>query len=317
MTEKNPMETSSIKKLVWSYSIPAIVGMLVSALYNITDRIWVGRIPGTGGMALSAVGATLPFSTVLTACCAFIATGAATTMSTYLGKKETDLAEHTIGNTLFLTLIMSILYTVIGFVFSQNIMKWMGVSENIMPMAKDYLYAILLGSLFQFFSYTVAHTIRSTGNLKRYSTTIMLGAVLNIVLDPIFIFGFDMGIKGAAYATNISAMFSMIYGFSYYLTNQSPLKISFKNLQPKSDIIKSILNIGIVSFIFQLMLGFIGGFSNSVLSTYGNLENVQGGLNGLEIAGQVIKNGGDYGMGSMAVVMSMATLFLMPVFGIV
>lgn len=291
---ENRLAKENVLKLLISFSIPAIIGMLVNALYNIVDRIYIGKLEGIGQYALTGVGLTFPIMTVIMAFSMLTGIGAAATISIRLGQKKKEEAEKVLGNAFVLNIIFSIIITIVGLLSVDKLLTLFGASENTFQHAKDYVVIILIGTIFNSTSFSMNHSIRAEGNPKRSASTMLIGAVLNTILDPIFMFGFDMGVKGAAIATIISQAVSMAWVLSYFLTGRSSLKLKLSNFRLQTSIVKSIFAIGMSPFAMQLAASVVSITANKSLMAYG----------------------GDLAIGAMTVINSISTIFLMPIFGI-
>jgi len=297
------LATMDIKKLVLTYSLPTIVGMLLNALYNVVDRFWVGQMPGVGTSALTGIGLCMPMVNIIMGFSMLVGIGAAANISIYLGRKDHKSAEHILSNALTLTLILSVLVTVLGEVFTPFILGLMKTTETAMTYAFPYCRIIIGGSVFQMVSFSMNHPIRAAGNPKRFASTQLLGAVANMVLDPIFIFVFHWGVAGAAIATILSQALSMVWVLSFYYNKKgggSPLRIRFKNLAPNRKISLAIFSIGLSPFLLQILASVITIVANASLMHYGLRE----------------LGNGDLAVGAMTVISSISTLFFMPIFGI-
>nr|WP_284703597.1 MATE family efflux transporter [Clostridium swellfunianum] len=288
------LANESIPKLLMSFSIPAIIGMLVNALYNIVDRIYIGKMEGVGQYAITGVGLNFPIMTVIMAFAMLSGIGAAATISIRLGQKKKDEAEHILGNAFVLSILFSIIITIVGLLSVDKLLLIFGASENTFGYAKDYIVIILIGTIFNVTAFSMNHAIRASGNPKRAASTMLIGAVLNTILDPIFIFTFNMGVKGAALATIISQAVSAAWVISYFLTGKSNLKLKVSNFRLDARIVKTIFAIGMSPFAMQLAASVVSITANKSLLTYG----------------------GDLAVGAMTVINSISTLFLMPIFGI-
>nr|WP_275299500.1 MATE family efflux transporter [Clostridium sp. YIM B02506] len=288
------LANENILKLLISFSIPAIIGMLVNALYNVVDRIYIGQMEGVGQLALTGVGLSFPIMTVVIAFAMLTGVGASANISIKLGQRKKDEAEHILGNALSLSIIFSILITIVGLLYKDKLLMMFGASESTFGYASDYLGIILLGTIFSLTSFSLNHCIRAEGNPKRAASTMLVGAVLNTILDPIFIFTFGMGVKGAALATIISQAVSTIWVLSYFLKGQSSLKLKVSNLKLDMNIVKTIFAIGVSPFSMQMAASVVSITANTALKTYG----------------------GDVAIGAMTVVNSVVTLIVMPLFGI-
>ncbi len=294
------MATEDLKKLVLMYSIPTIISMFINALYNVVDRFWVGKIPGAGKEALAGVGLTMPIMTIGLGGAMLIGIGAAANISINLGKREHEKAERVLGNTLTLSIIVGALFSIFGLLFKSQLIWGIGASDVTYPFANDYLTIILIGCIFQILSFALNHPIRAAGNPKRFATTQLIGAILNIILDPIFILVLDMGVKGAAYATILSMMVSTIFVFQYYFSDKTLLKIHKRNLSLNKETVTAIMAIGFSPFLMQVAASVVGFVINRQLKFYGDLE----------------LGNGDVAISAMTVINGLLALVIMPVFGI-
>ena len=287
--------TEPIGKLLIKYSVPAIIGMMVNALYNVVDRMFIGNIPGVGPMAITGLGVTMPIMTIILAFGMLVGIGATTNISIKLGQGKREEAEHIVGNSITLALIIGIILTVVGTVFSDSILKVFGASESTLIYAKSYMSIILLGTIFSISAMVFNNIIRGDGNPKLSAIIMAAGCATNIVLDAVLIFGFNMGIQGAALATIASQGLTAIWGFSYYLKGKSNLKFTKTSLKLDMNIVKIIFAIGSAPFAMQLATSLVQVISNNALRTYGS----------------------DLAIGAMATISSIVMIFLMPSFGLV
>lgn len=287
--------TEPIGKLLIKYSVPAIIGMMVNALYNVVDRMFIGNIPGVGPMAITGLGVTMPIMTIILAFGMLVGIGATTNISIKLGQGKREEAEHIVGNSVTLALIIGIILTVVGTIFSDSILKVFGASESTLIYAKSYMSIILLGTIFSISAMVFNNIIRGDGNPKLSAIIMAAGCATNIVLDAVLIFGFNMGIQGAALATIASQGLTAIWGFSYYLKGKSNLKFKKSSLKLDMNIVKIIFAIGSAPFAMQLATSLVQVISNNALRTYGS----------------------DLAIGAMATISSIVMIFLMPSFGLV
>lgn len=287
--------TDPIGKLLLKYSVPAIIGMMVNALYNVVDRMFIGNIPGVGPMAITGLGVTMPIMTIMLAFGMLVGIGAATNISIKLGQRRREEAENIIGNAISLSVIIGILITVIGTLFSNNILKAFGASDATLVYAKAYISIILLGTVFSILGMMFNNIIRGDGNPKLSAIIMTVGCATNIVLDALFIFGFNMGIQGAALATVTSQAVTALWGLSYYVRGKSNIKFRKSSLKLNKDIVKMIFAIGSAPFAMQIAASMVQVLNNHSLSTYG----------------------GDLSIGAMATISSITMIFLMPSFGLV
>jgi putative MATE family efflux protein len=294
MNREQKLAQGNVKKLLLEFSVPAIIAMLVTAFYNIIDRIYIGKIKDVGHFALAGVGITFPIFIVIMAFSMLFGIGAAATISIRLGQKRREEAEKTLANTLVLIIITAIILTIVGLLFVDRLLLFFGATDNIFIHAKNYITVILLGTIFNMLGFGMNHTIRAGGNPMRAAMTMLIGAGLNIVLDPLFIFVFGWGVTGAAIATVISQIVSAIWVLSYFFGGKSNLKLRVAYLKLELPIIKSIVAIGMSPFSMQLAASVVSIIANRSLREYG----------------------GEAAMGAMTVIGSISMLFLMPIFGI-
>lgn len=292
MQQTKQLGETSITKLLLKFSIPATVGMLVNALYNVVDRIFVGN--GVGRLALSAITVEFPLTLMVMAFNMLIGIGASTLISIRLGQKKEKEAREIMGNAFVLFLIVGALVTVAGLFFLEPLLKLLGASPEVMPYAKDYGGIIIAGTLFFTIGMGMNNMIRAEGNPKMAMATMLIGAVANIILDPIFIFVFGWGIKGAAIATIIAKAISAVWVLRYFLTGTGHLRLDIKHIQMKSAHVLSILTLGIAPFSIQMAASLLNVILNKSLFHYG----------------------GDLALAAMGIVGSVTSLMLMPVFGI-
>lgn len=284
-----------IGKLLLKFSIPAIIGMIVNALYNIIDRIFIGQIPGgVGELALSGVTVTFPISIIIMAFGMLIGVGSASLISIRLGEQKKQEAEKILGNSFILVIIILVGLAIIIFPFLDSLLVAFGASEKILPYAKEYIQIIIAGGVIQNIGFGLNAAIRSEGNPKIAMLTMLLGAIVNTVLDPIFIFVFDMGVAGAAIATVIAQLASTIWVLYHFTKGNSTLKLKKENFKLDIKIIKSIFAIGMAPFFMQLAASLVQILSNKAL----------------------LVHGGEFAIGAMGVISSVAMMCLMPVFGI-
>ena len=284
----------SIGKLLLKYSVPAIIGMIVNALYNVVDRIFIGNIPGVGSLAITGVGVTMPITTIILGFAMLVGVGATTTISIKLGQGRKEEAAKVIGNAISLAVILSLLITIVGLVFGDVILTKFGASDETLYYAKAYIYIILLGTVFNMVAFALNNTIRGDGNPKLAATIMVIGCVTNIILDAVFIFIFNMGIQGAAIATVISQLVTAVIGLEYYISGKSNLKFDKSSLKLDKQITLKILSIGAAPFAMQIAASLVQVIANNVLKEYGT----------------------DLAIGAMATISSVSLMCLMPIFGI-
>ena len=256
-----------ISKLLVNLSLPATIGMMVHALYNLVDTIFVGR--GVGALAIGGLTIAFPIQMVIMAFAQMIGIGAASAISRSLGAKDIEKADYVAGNSFLLIIILSSIIAAIGLTFTEPMLRLFGATETILPYAKDYITIILWGSIFFSFAMSSNNLIRAEGNAKIAMVTMLIGAILNMILDPIFIFIFKMGIKGAALATIISQFISFLYILTYLYSGKSSLKIKLHHLKPKIHIIIEILTVGSAAFFRQVTGSVVAIVVNNSLRVFG------------------------------------------------
>lgn len=294
MDRQKALGEQKVTSLLLKFSIPAIVGMLVNALYNIIDRIFIGHIPGVGNLAITGVGITLPLSTIILAFGMLVGIGTASIISIRLGQGKRQEAENILGNAITLIIILSVAITIIGLLFGRPILGLFGASDKTIGYAQDYMQIIFAGTIFNILSFGLNHSIRADGSPAIAMASMLIGAITNIVLDPVFIFVLGMGVKGGAIATIIAQFCSAVWGLYYFTKGKSSLKIRVKNLKLKLKLVLSIFEIGISPFSMQLAASLVQVISNNAL----------------------LKYGGDNAVGGMTIINSISTIFLMPIFGL-
>lgn len=256
-----------ISKLLVKLSLPATIGMMVNALYNLVDTIFVGR--GVGALAIGGLTIAFPIQMIIMAFAQMIGIGAASAISRSLGAKEIEKADYVAGNSFLLIVILSSIIAAIGLFFTEPMLRLFGATDTILPYAKDYITIILWGSIFFSFAMSSNNLIRAEGNAKVAMATMLIGAILNIILDPIFIFVFKMGVKGAALATVISKFVSFLYVLTYLYSGKSSLKVKLHHLKPKMHIIIEILTVGFASFARQVTGSVVAIVVNNSLRIFG------------------------------------------------
>lgn len=283
-----------ISKLLMEFSIPAIIGMVVNTLYNIVDRMYIGNIKDIGGLALTGVGITMPIMTIIMAFGMLIGIGTSARISLKLGEHKREEAEKHLGNAFTLIIIASVLITIIGLVFMHKILGLFGASADTEVYAREYMQIIFFGTIFNMLSFGLNHSIRSDGSPKIAMLSMLIGAGTNIILDPIFIFVFGMGVRGAAIATVISQVVSTIWILYYFTKGKSNLKIKREYLSLDKAIVLSIFSIGVSPFSMQIAQSVVQVLANNALKTHG----------------------GDLAIGAMTIINSVAMIFMMPIFGL-
>lgn len=252
------------------YAIPSVVSMLVMSLYNIVDQIFIGR--GVGFLGNAATTVSFPLVTVGLALALLTGNGAAACISLELGRGESKGAKKTLGNALFMLTILSLALSLVSLAFLNPLLRLLGATDAVMPYAVEYTGYILVGMPFSMCAAAISNVIRADGS-PRYSMFCTLsGAVLNTILDPIFIFTFNMGVKGAAIATVIAQVMSFALTLYYLLYKAKYVRISFSDLKPDIKVIKKISGLGSSSFVNQISMVFVTVILNRSLIHYGALS---------------------------------------------
>ena len=292
MNKSKELETENVGKLLIKFSIPAVIGMLVNALYSVVDRIFVGR--GVGSLALSGVAITFPITNIIMGVGMLVGAGAAAVVSIKLGQKREKEAEKILGNACTLSIILSIIVTIIGLVFLDPILKLFGASTETLPYAKEFASIVLAGTILQNIGFGLNPIIRSEGDPKTAMITMLIGALLNVIINPILIFGFHLGVRGSAFATIISQAVCSIWIFMYFTKGRSLLKLKKINMKLEKKVVLEIVAIGVSPFAMQVAASFVTIVINKSLENYG----------------------GDLAIAAYSLIMSIAILILMPMFGV-
>ena len=283
-----------LRKLFFTMAIPSVLAQLINVLYNIVDRIYIGHIKDIGSLALTGVGVTFPIIMVVSAFSAFAGQGGAPLASILLGAKDQEKAEKVLGSSTALLLVFSISLTLIFQILKTPLLYAFGASDNVIGFAQDYIGLYLCGTIFVMLSLGLNTFISGQGNAKIAMFSVLIGAVTNIILDPIFIFVMNMGVKGAALATIISQAFSAIWVVNFLISKKSSLKIKRENLKLDMQFVKKIGSLGCSPFIMQSTESLVLLTLNSGLQKYG----------------------GDLYVGSMSILTSVLQLIFVPVSGI-
>lgn len=256
-----------IKKLLWRLSTPAMVGMFVTAFYNIVDTIFIGR--GVGVLAIAGVAIVFPINMLVMAIEQTLGIGGSSVISRLLGERNYSRAQLVFNNLASFTFLSGIFLTILILIFLKPILVLFGATENILPYALEYGRIIVYGISFFSFSMVGNNVVRSEGNARVAMLTMLIGAVINLILDPIFIFVFGWGLAGAAWATVISQSITFLYIFSYFFFGDSILKFSWQKMKIKLNIILEIVKVGISSFFRMGSGALISIVLNNSLAVYG------------------------------------------------
>ncbi len=270
------LREEKIPKALLKLSLPAIIGILISAIYNVVDTLFVGMLNDT--RAIGAIAISYPLFMMIAASGQMIGVGGGALISRYLGSDDKKHANITLTFLLYLAIGLSVIMTIFGVLHLEWILVSLGATPTILPYAKTYTLLIMLGIFFTVINMTLNNTIRAEGNSKYSMYAIGLGAVINIILDPIFIFTLDYGIKGAAIATVIAQFISTIFLVRYYFSDASMLKFTFKGFKLKKSIIIAVLMMGLPSFSRQILVSVSMAVYNNALEGYGDVAIAAGGI---------------------------------------
>ncbi len=283
-----------IGKLLLKLALPTVTAQIINMLYNIVDRIYIGHIPGTGEAALTGVGVCMPLIMIVTAFSAFAAYGGAPRASIFMGQGDNEAAEKTLGNCFVIQFIISVLLTAALLIWNRDFLMAFGASENTIQYGVDYMNIYALGTIFVQMTLGMNAFITAQGFAKTGMLSVLIGAVANIILDPIFIFGFNMGVAGAAWATIISQALSCAWVLLFLLGKKTTLKLRVKNMVLRSNIVLPALALGLSNFIMQSSESIISICFNSSLQNYG----------------------GDIAVGAMTILTSVMQFAMLPLQGL-
>jgi putative MATE family efflux protein len=285
--------TDPIGRLLLDFSIPAIIGMMVNAIYNIVDRIYLGQ--GVDPLAIAGVGIVMPLMMIIQAVSMLVGIGANSLFAIRLGEGRSDEVEKIMGHAISFLFLLPAVCITICIIFIEPILRdIMKVSDQIFPYAYSYLRIILYGSIFAAMSPGLTHFIRSDGHPKTSMLVQIVGAATNIILDPIFIFTFNLGVAGAAWATIISQFVSFIFVMGYFSSKWTRLRFRIKFMKLNAKLVISICAIGFAPFAMQFAMSLVGILQNAV----------------------ILQFGGDEALTAMTIFFSVLTVFIMPLLGI-
>ena len=284
----------SVGKLLFKLAVPAIAAQIINMLYNIVDRMYIGHIPDIGPAALTGVGVTFPIIMIIAAFSSLIGMGGAPRASICMGRQDNDGAEHILGNCFTVLLGISVVLTAVFLIFGKPLLMMFGASESTLPYASAYMNIYVCGTIFVQLALGLNAFISSQGFATTSMMTVVIGAVINIVLDPIFIFVFGMGVQGAALATILSQAVSSIWVLWFLFGKKTKLRIQKKYMIPRKHIILPVLALGVSPFIMQSTESLVNITLNASLQTYG----------------------GDIAVGAMAILASMMQVVLLPLMGL-
>lgn len=291
---KEFLGTEPVGKLLFKLAVPTVVAQLINMFYNIVDRIFIGHIPGAGSLALTGVGVCMPIIMVVSAFAGLVSSGGAPRASISMGKGDMESAERTLGGCFLLQVMVSVVLTAVLLLFGEKMLLIFGASENTIGYATAYLNIYAIGTIFVQLTLGMNAFVTAEGFTKVSMVSVAIGAILNIVLDPIMIFGLQLGVRGAALATVISQAVSCVVVVSFLRSKKSLLRLKRKNLNIKPEVVLPCIALGTATFIMQA--------SESVISVCFNSS--------------LLKYGGDIAVGAMTILTSVMQFAMLPLQGI-
>lgn len=293
-SDRDFLATEPIGKLLAKLALPTVAAQMINMLYNIVDRIYIGHIPETGAMALTGVGVCMPLIMIITAFAALVGNGGAPRATIFMGKNKKDDAEKILANCFTMQILLSIVLTVVLLIWNRNFLLAFGASDNTIEYATSYMNIYALGTIFVQLTLGMNAFITAQGFAKEGMLSVLIGAVVNIILDPIFIFGLDMGVRGAALATIISQGCSCAWVLSFLFGKRTTLRIRVRNMGLKAAYILPCMALGSAVFIMQ--------GSESIISVCFNSS--------------LLKYGGDIAVGAMTILTSVMQFAMLPLQGV-
>lgn len=290
--------TESIPKLLKQYAVPAIIAMTASSLYNMVDSAYIGQ--GVGPMAISGLAVTFPLMNLSTAFGTLVGVGASTLISVLLGQRNYSVARRVLGNVIIMNCVIGLLFMAVSLLFLDPILYFFGASEATIPYAREYMQVVLIGNIITHLYFGLNAVLRAAGHPRKAMYATILTVALNTILDPIFIFVLDMGIRGAAIATVISQLVSLIWQIKIFSNKEEFLHFSKDMMKFDSKIAYRSLSIGMAPFLMNVASCFIVILINKGLQTYGDME---------------MAGGGDLSIGAYGIINRLSFLFVMVVMG--
>jgi len=292
--QKEMLGTAPVGRLMFRLALPAVIAQLINMLYNIVDRIYIGHMPETGDLALTGVGVCMPIIMIVSAFAALVSSGGAPRASIFMGKKDMDSAEKTLGGCFGLQILISVILTVVLLIWNRSLLLMFGASENTIGYAVDYMSVYAIGTIFVQLTLGMNAFVTAQGFTHISMISVIVGAVSNIILDPILIYGLDMGVRGAALATILSQALSCVWVVSFLCSKRTILRLKLKNLIPSARLVLPCVALGSAAFIMQASESVIAVCFNSSLLEYG----------------------GDIAVGAMTILTSVMQFAMLPLTGI-
>lgn len=293
-TNNTYLGTEPVGSLLRKLAIPSVTAQLINMLYNIVDRIYIGHMPEHGAMALTGVGVCMPIIMIVTAFASVSSTGGAPRSSIFMGKQDYEKAEKTLGNCFFMQIFISVILTAVLLLWSRDFLLAFGASKRTIPYATDYMNIYALGTVFVQLTLGMNAFISAQGFAKTSMLSVIIGAVCNITLDPIFIFGFHMGVQGAALATIISQAISAVWVLSFLCGKKTILRLKLSHIRFCPEIALPCIALGASTFVMQS--------SESIISICFNSS--------------LLKYGGDVAVGAMTILTSVMQFAMLPLQGL-
>ena len=293
LKNKEMLGTEPVGRLLFKLSLPTVVAQLINMLYNIVDRIYIGHMPENGDLALTGVGVCMPIIMLVSAFAALVSSGGAPRASIFMGKKDMESAERTLGGCFGLQIVVSLILTVLLYLFNRDLLLAFGASENTISFATEYMSVYALGTVFVQLTLGMNSFVTAQGFTRISMFSVVIGAVANIILDPVFIYGFDMGVRGAALATILSQAMSCVWVVAFLCGKRTLLRIRRKNLLASPRVVLPCLALGSAAFIMQA--------SESVISVCFNSS--------------LLDFGGDVAVGAMTILTSVMQFAMLPLQG--
>ena len=290
---KEFLGTEPVKKLLFRLALPTVAAQIINMLYNVVDRIFIGHIEGYGNLALTGVGICMPIIMIVSAFAALVASGGAPRASIFLGKGDKEKAERTLGACFTLQIVISVILTAVLLIWSRDFLLAFGASNNTIKYAEEYMKIYAIGTLFVQLTLGMNAFVTAQGFTKISMLSVAIGAIANIILDPVFIYALDMGVKGAALATVISQFFSCIWLLLFLFGRKATLRLRVKNFKPLPSLVLPCIALGSATFIMQA--------SESVITVCFNSS--------------LLKYGGDIAVGAMTILASVMQFAMLPMQG--
>ena len=292
--KKEMLGTAPVEKLLFKLALPTVIAQLINMLYNIVDRIYIGHIVENGDLALTGVGICMPIIMIVSAFAALVGSGGAPRASIFMGKKDMGSAEKTLGGCFGLQILLSVILTVALMIWNEDLLLAFGASENTIKYATEYMRVYAIGTIFVQLTLGMNAFVAAQGFTRISMFSVIIGAIANIILDPIFIYGMDMGVRGAALATVISQALSCVWVVSFLCGKKTLLRLKKETLLPSPKIVLPCLALGTATFIMQASESVISVCFNSSLLGYG----------------------GDIAVGAMTILTSVMQFAMLPLQGI-